>query len=66
MLYQEGYAHLIVVTGNKEPGDRCTESQSGAMYLERRACPRSTSWRPAATTATRTSPTRQTELLAHQ
>jgi uncharacterized SAM-binding protein YcdF (DUF218 family) len=34
MLYQEGYAHLIMVTGNKQAGDRCTESQSGAMYLE--------------------------------
>jgi uncharacterized SAM-binding protein YcdF (DUF218 family) len=38
-LYQEGYAHLIVVTGNKEPGDRCTEAQSGAMYLEHRGVP---------------------------
>jgi len=34
MLYHEGYAHLIMVTGNKQPGDRCTESQSGKMYLE--------------------------------
>jgi len=34
MLYQEGYAPLIMVTGNKQPGDKCTESQSGAMYLE--------------------------------
>jgi uncharacterized SAM-binding protein YcdF (DUF218 family) len=33
-LYQQGYAHLIVVTGNKQRGDRCTESQSGATYLE--------------------------------
>ena len=33
-LYHEGYAHLIVVTGNKEPKDKCTEAQSGAMYLE--------------------------------
>ena len=28
-LYHEGYAHLIMVTGNKEPRDRCTEAQSG-------------------------------------
>jgi uncharacterized SAM-binding protein YcdF (DUF218 family) len=33
-LYQQGYAHLIVVTGSKEPGDKCTEAQSGALYLE--------------------------------
>jgi uncharacterized SAM-binding protein YcdF (DUF218 family) len=35
-LYRQGYAHLIVVTGNKQPGDRCTEAESGAMYLESR------------------------------
>jgi uncharacterized SAM-binding protein YcdF (DUF218 family) len=34
MLYHQGYAHLIVVTGNKQPRDKCTEAQSGAMYLE--------------------------------
>jgi uncharacterized SAM-binding protein YcdF (DUF218 family) len=33
-LYHEGYAPLIMVTGNKQPGDRCTEAESGAMYLE--------------------------------
>jgi uncharacterized SAM-binding protein YcdF (DUF218 family) len=33
-LYHQGYAHLIMLTGSKQPGDRCTESQSGAMYLE--------------------------------
>jgi uncharacterized SAM-binding protein YcdF (DUF218 family) len=33
-LYHQGYAHLIIVTGNKERGDKCTEAQSGAMYLE--------------------------------
>ena len=33
-LYHEGYAHLVVVTGNKEQRDKCTEAQSGAMYLE--------------------------------
>jgi uncharacterized SAM-binding protein YcdF (DUF218 family) len=38
-LYHQGYAHLIMVTGNKEPGDRCTEAQSGAMYLERKGVP---------------------------
>ena len=34
ILYHQGYAHLIMVTGNKEPGDKCTEAQSGATYLE--------------------------------
>lgn len=38
-LYREGYAHLIMVTGGKEPGDRCTEAQSGAMYLETHGVP---------------------------
>ena len=33
-LYHQGYAPLIMVTGNKKPGDKCTEAQSGAMYLE--------------------------------
>jgi uncharacterized SAM-binding protein YcdF (DUF218 family) len=38
-LYRQGYAPLIMVTGNKKPGDRCTEAESGAMYLERRGVP---------------------------
>ncbi|HMK62786.1 MAG TPA: YdcF family protein [Acidimicrobiales bacterium] len=33
-LYHQGDAHLIMVTGSKEPGDKCTEAQSGARYLE--------------------------------
>jgi uncharacterized SAM-binding protein YcdF (DUF218 family) len=38
-LYRQGYAHLVIVTGNKEPGDRCTEAESGAMYLESKGVP---------------------------
>lgn len=38
-LYHQGYAHLIMVTGSKQPGDKCTEAQSGAMYLEARGVP---------------------------
>jgi uncharacterized SAM-binding protein YcdF (DUF218 family) len=38
-LYRQRYAHLIMVTGYKEPGDRCTEAESGAMYLESRGVP---------------------------
>ena len=34
ILYHQGYAHLIMVTGNKKPGDKYTEAESGAMYLE--------------------------------
>jgi uncharacterized SAM-binding protein YcdF (DUF218 family) len=40
-LYHQGYAHLIMVTGSKQPGDKCTEAQSGAMYLEARGVPSS-------------------------
>ena len=34
-LYREGVAPLIVVLGGKRPGDRFTEAQAGARYLER-------------------------------
>jgi uncharacterized SAM-binding protein YcdF (DUF218 family) len=39
ILYRQRDAHLIMVTGSKEPGDRCTEAQSGAMYLESKGVP---------------------------
>jgi uncharacterized SAM-binding protein YcdF (DUF218 family) len=38
-LYHQGYSHLIMVTGNKEPGDKCTEAESGARYLENKGVP---------------------------
>jgi uncharacterized SAM-binding protein YcdF (DUF218 family) len=38
-LYREGYAHLIMVTGNKQPGDKCTEAETGARYLETKGVP---------------------------
>jgi uncharacterized SAM-binding protein YcdF (DUF218 family) len=38
-LYHQGYAHLVMVTGNKKRGDRCTEAESGAMYLESKGVP---------------------------
>lgn len=38
-LYREGYAHLVMLTGNKKPGDRCTEAYSGATYLESKGVP---------------------------
>lgn len=34
-LYEAGVAPLIVVLGGKRPGDRFTEAQAGAAYLER-------------------------------
>jgi uncharacterized SAM-binding protein YcdF (DUF218 family) len=34
ILYHQGYAKLIMLTGNKKPGDKCTEAESGATYLE--------------------------------
>ncbi len=40
-LWHQGYAHLIVVTGNKEPHDRCTEAQSGKTYLLGKGVPAS-------------------------
>src|SRR6202046_5865416 len=40
-LYHQGYAHLIMLTGGKQPGDKCTEAESGAMYLvEMKGVPR--------------------------
>jgi uncharacterized SAM-binding protein YcdF (DUF218 family) len=38
-LYHQGYAHLVMLTGNKKPGDRCTEAASGATYLESKGVP---------------------------
>jgi len=38
-LYRQGYAPLIVVTGNKEPGDAYTEAESGRRYLESNGVP---------------------------
>jgi uncharacterized SAM-binding protein YcdF (DUF218 family) len=34
ILYHQGYAKLIMLTGNKKPGDKCTEAESGATCLE--------------------------------
>jgi len=38
-LYRSGDAKLIVVTGNKQPGDSFTEAESGARYLEGKGVP---------------------------
>jgi uncharacterized SAM-binding protein YcdF (DUF218 family) len=39
LLYHQGFAHTIVVTGYKEPGDHYTEAESGARYLESMGVP---------------------------
>jgi uncharacterized SAM-binding protein YcdF (DUF218 family) len=42
ILYHQGYSKLIMVTGHKKPGDKCTEAESGASYLEQtKGVPRS-------------------------
>jgi uncharacterized SAM-binding protein YcdF (DUF218 family) len=40
LLYHQGYAHVIMVTGNKKPGDVYTEAESGEMYLVSKGVPR--------------------------
>jgi len=39
ILFQQGYAHLIVCTGSKEPGDAYTEAEAGKTYLESKGVP---------------------------
>jgi uncharacterized SAM-binding protein YcdF (DUF218 family) len=39
ILFQQGYAPLIVCTGSKEPGDQYTEAEAGEMYLHSKKVP---------------------------
>lgn len=39
ILYQEGYAPLVAVTGSKEKGDQFTEAGASATYLESKGVP---------------------------
>lgn len=39
VLYHQGYAPLVVVTGSKQKGDTYTEAQAGATYLESQPTP---------------------------
>ena len=39
VLFRKGYAHLVVCTGYKQPGDAYSEAQSGAAYLESKGVP---------------------------
>jgi uncharacterized SAM-binding protein YcdF (DUF218 family) len=41
VLYREGFAPLIVLTGYKETGDRFTEAEAGGNYLAQHGVPRS-------------------------
>jgi len=41
LLYQQGYSHLVAVTGSKEKGDQFTEAEAGAQYLEYHGVPAS-------------------------
>ena len=64
-LYHQGYAHLIMVTGSKEPGDVYTEARVGCDVPREQGRAGRRHPRRAATTATRTSPTRRPQLAAH-
>ena len=39
ILYRDGYSHLIMCTGYKQPGDQYTEAESGKTYLESKGVP---------------------------
>ncbi|MGH8989614.1 MAG: YdcF family protein [Acidimicrobiales bacterium] len=39
ILFRQTYAHLIVCTGSREPGDPYTESEVGKMYLVQKGVP---------------------------
>lgn len=39
VLFQQGYAPLIVCTGSKAPGDTYTEAEAGKTYLESQRVP---------------------------
>lgn len=41
LLYRQGYAPLVAVTGSKEKGDQFTEAETGATYLEAHGVPAS-------------------------
>jgi uncharacterized SAM-binding protein YcdF (DUF218 family) len=46
-LWRRGLAPVVVVTGGAEPGDRYSESEVSATYLEDRRVPRSAVWEVA-------------------
>ncbi len=41
VLYRQGYAPTILVTGGKQPGDRYSEGEVGCRYLEAAGVPKS-------------------------
>jgi uncharacterized SAM-binding protein YcdF (DUF218 family) len=64
-LYHEGDAPLIVVTGNKQPGDKCTEAQSGKTYLEAKNVPKAAILEAGGDDSYENIADAQPELLAH-
>ncbi len=40
-LYADGYAPYLLITGGRRPGDRFTEAEAGARYIERHHVPAS-------------------------
>jgi uncharacterized SAM-binding protein YcdF (DUF218 family) len=38
-LYNNGFSHMVIVTGGKEPGDRFTEAEAARKYLEGQGIP---------------------------
>jgi uncharacterized SAM-binding protein YcdF (DUF218 family) len=71
ILFQQGYAHLIVCTGYKEPGDSYTEAEAGKTYLESKGVPASdileaggrTTWTNLALAADELKPLGDTDVL---
>jgi uncharacterized SAM-binding protein YcdF (DUF218 family) len=38
-LYNNGFSHMVIVTGGKEPGDQFTEAEAARKYLESQGIP---------------------------
>ena len=64
-LYHQGYAHLIMLTGSKQPGDRCTEAESGALWLEARGVPASDILQAGGNDSYKNIADAQNQLVAH-
>jgi len=40
LLFRRGFAHVVIVTGNKQKGDAFTEAQAGERYLQSQGVPK--------------------------
>ncbi len=71
LLYRQKDAPLVVVTGNKQPGDQFTEAEAGQRYLESKGVPASAilqaggddSWANLSDAAAELLPRHDTEVL---